>query len=177
MEKERRSEATWSDPKKRRKSIFNFNCIDRSIPKNELYDIKKLYQTYHKLWWCFKRLYQKEKRRDLLEKISSSTLVAAGLIAGGATLNPIVLGVIPGIGLILKTIQEAGNRGKKIEKARFAFCTYEKTLVDLRSAMRGGNFDKGKFLIEMETIDGIIIDLGLNQEKFEREWKEKFALE
>ena len=162
---------------RRRQSIFDFNHIDPSIPKNELDEVKKLYQTYHRYWWCFKRLYQSEKKRDLLEKVSSSTIVAVGLITGGATLNPIVLGVISGVGMILKTVQEAGNRGKKIEKARFAFCTYEKTLADLRAAMRGGTFDKEKFLIEMETIDGIVIDLGLNQDKFEKDWKEKFSTE
>ena len=29
-------------------------------------------------------------------------------------------------------------------------------------------------MIEMETIDGIVIDFGLNQEKFEKEYGEKF---
>ena len=100
----------------RKQSIFSFNHIDPTIEENKLDEVKKLFQTYHRLWWCFKTLYQREKRRDLLEKISSSTLVACGLIAGGATLNPIVLGVISGVGLILKTIQETGNRGKRLKK-------------------------------------------------------------
>ena len=29
----------------------------------------------------------------------------------------------------------------------------------------------------MEAIDGIVIDLGLDLEKFENEWKEKFSTE
>ena len=71
-------------------------------------------------------------------------------------------------------MQEVKNRGKKIEKARFAFTTYEKTLSDLRFALRGGHFNHRAFMIEMETIDGIVIDLGLNQEKFEKEYGERF---
>ena len=105
----------------------------------------------------------------------TSTLVAGGVLAGGATLNPIVLGVISGLGLILKTIQEAKNRGKKIEKAKFAFTNYEKALSNLKFALRGGEFDPQKFLVEMETLDGIVIDFGLNHEKFEKVWKDKFA--
>ena len=147
------------------------------MDENELEEIKKLYASYHRLWWCFKKVYRREKRRDLVEKITSSSLVAAGVVAGGITMNPVILGVISGAGLILKTIQEAGNRSRKIEKARFAFTNYEKTLSDLRFALRGGKFDRENFLIEMKTIDEIIIGLALNQEKFESEWKETFAFE
>ena len=121
-------------------------------------------------------MHQKQKLLDLVEKISSSVLVAGGVLAGGATLNPIVLGVISGLGLILKTIQEAKNRGKKIEKAKFAFTNYEKALSNLKFALRGGEFDKRKFLVEMETLDGIVIDFGLNQEKFEKKFKEKWGV-
>ena len=57
------------------------------------------------------------------------------------------------------------------------FTTYEKTLSDLRFALRGGNFDRTEFLSSMEAIDGIVIDLGLDLEKFENKWKEKFSME
>ena len=157
----------------RKKTILDFNHIDPSIPPEQLEEIQKLYSTYKRLWWCYKQVYQKQKLLDLAEKISSSVLVAAGVLAGVATLNPIVLGVISGLGLVLKTIQEAKNRGKKIEKAKFAFTNYEKALSALKFALRGGEFDERKFLVEMKTLDGIVIDFGLNKEKFERKFREK----
>ena len=91
--------------------------------------------------------------------------------------NPIVLGVISGLGLVVKTASEMKNLKSKIEMSKFAFTTYEKTLSDLRFALRGGNFDRTEFLSSMEAIDGIVIDLGLDLEKFENEWKEKFSTE
>ena len=48
-------------------------------------------------------------------------------------------------------------------------------MSDLRFALRGGNFDRTEFLSSMEAIDGIVIDLGLDLEKFENKWKEKFS--
>ena len=105
---------------------------------------------------------------------TSSGLVAIGAIAGGVTMNPIVLGVISGVGLIVKTASEMKNLKSKIEMSKFAFTTYEKTLSDLRFALRGGNFDRTEFLSSMEAIDGIVIDLGLDWEKFENKWQEKF---
>ena len=92
-------------------------------------------------------------------------------------MNPIVLGVISGWGLMLKTVMEMKNPKSKIETAKFAFTTYEKTLSDLRFALRGGNFDQTQFLSSMEAIDGIVIDLGLNLEKFGKEWEKKFSTE
>ena len=108
---------------------------------------------------------------------TSSGLIAIGTITGAATMNPIVLGVISGVGLIMKTAMEMKNLKNKIEMSKFAFTTYEKTLSDLRFALRGGNFDQTQFLSSMEAIDGIVIDLGLDLEKFENEWKEKFSME
>ena len=89
----------------------------------------------------FQKIHQKQNALIWRKKILTSALVAGGVLAGGATLNPIVLGVISGLGLILKTIQEAKNRGKKIEKAKFAFTNYEKALSTLKFALRGGEFD------------------------------------
>ena len=74
-----------------------------------------------------------------------------------------------------QTASEMKNLKSKIEMSKFAFTTYEKTLSDLRFALRGGNFDRTEFLSSMEAIDGIVIDLGLDWEKFENEWKEKFS--
>ena len=67
----------------------------------------------------FKKVYQKQNSLIWVKK-SVPQFGAGGVLAGGATLNPIVLGVISGLGLVMKTIQEAKNRGKKIEKAKFS---------------------------------------------------------
>ena len=71
----------------RKKTILDFNHIDPSIPPEKLEEIKELYATYKRLWWCFKKIHQHQKRLDLAEKILTSTLVAGGVLAGGATLN------------------------------------------------------------------------------------------
>ena len=160
--------------RKRKQSIFDFNHIDPRIQEEELEEIKKLFRFYHKRFWCLKRAHGRFKKMNLLINVTSSGLVAIGTIAGAATLNPIVLGVISGVGLIVKTANEMKNLKSKIEMAKFAFTTYEKTLSDLRFALREGNFDRTEFLSSMEAIDGIVIDLGLDLEKFEKEWESRF---
>ena len=86
---------------------------------------------------------------------TSSGLIAIGAIAGGVTMNPIVLGVISGVGLIIKTAMEMKNLKSKIEMAKFAFTTYEKTLSNLRFALRGGNFDQTEFCLQWKRLMGL----------------------
>ena len=148
--------------RRRKQSIFDFNHIDPHIQEEELEEIKNLFRFYHKRFWCLKRAHSRFKKMNLLMNLTSSGLVAIGAIAGGVTMNPIVLGVISGVGLIVKTASEMKNLKSKIEMSKFAFTTYEKTLSDLRFALRGGNFDRTEFLSSMEAIDGIVIDLGLD---------------
>ena len=97
----------------RKKTILDFNHIDPSISPEKLEEIQKLYATYKKLWWCFKKVYQKQKLLDLVEKISSSVLVAGGVLAGGATLNPIVLGVISGFGVDFENNSGSKKTGER----------------------------------------------------------------
>ena len=91
----------------------------------------------------------------------SSGLVVTGTIAGGVALNPSILGTISRSGILLKTFSEMKDSKKKIEMAKFAYTTYEKVLVDLRSSLRGNKFNHTIFVSEMKLIDEIIIDLCL----------------
>jgi len=82
-------------------------------------------------------------------------------------LNPIVLGTISGAGLILKTFSEAKNFERKIEMCKFACTTYEDILTDLRSFLRGLEFNDKEFLDYVKVLDDIIIDMCPLSDKFE----------
>ena len=74
------------------------------------------------------------------------------------TLNPAILGSISGPGLALKTFSETKDYKRKIEISKFAYTTYQKVLLDLRTALRGGTFDKDDFLKELNILDDTIVD-------------------
>ena len=94
--------------------FYHTTHIDPRIQEEELEEIKKLFRFYHKRFWCLKRAHGRFKKMNLLMNCTSSGLVAIGTIAGAATLNPIVLGVISGVGLIVKTANEMKNLKSKI---------------------------------------------------------------
>ena len=89
-----------------------------------------------------------------------------GTITGGITLNPIVLGVINGAGVVVGTIGKTKNYKKKIEMSQIAFTIYEKVLVELRSALRGDEFNEQEFIDRMKLIDEMIIDQTPLADKF-----------
>ena len=156
------------------KDIFEFNHIDKSLAKEDIEVLKDFYKHYHKKFWCFKKCYKRYKKLDDSFTITGITLVAVGTIAGGITLNPIVLGVINGAGVIVAGIGKNKNYKKKIESSRMAYTTYEKTLVELRSALRGDEWNKQEFVDRIKLIDEIIIDQTPLSDMFAKKYNKKF---
>ena len=158
------------------KDIFEFNHIDKSLSETDVKTLKDFYKHYHKKCWCFKKSYKSYKFLDDVFSISSICLVAIGTISGGITLNPVVLGVVNGAGLIVAGIGKKNNYKRKIEMTRIAFTTYEKVLVELRSALRGDEWNKQDFVDRMKLIDEMIIDQTPIADRFVSRYEKKFGL-
>ena len=114
------------------KSIFNFNHIDPVLPDSETSEMKPLYQYYHKKYWLFKMTYKYFKKLELVCNIGSVSLVKTG-IALSLPLNPIILGVVNGSAILLKSFSEAKNFKRKLEMPKFAYTIYEQILTDIGS--------------------------------------------
>ena len=158
------------------KDIFEFNHIDKSLSESDVNTLKDFYKHYHKKYWCFKKSYKSYKFLDDVFIISGICLVAIGTISGGITLNPVVLGVVNGGGLIVAGIGKKNNYKRKIEMTRIAFTNYEKVLVELRSALRGDDFNKEEFVDRMKLIDEMIIDQTPIADRFVSRYEKKFGL-
>ena len=156
------------------KDIFEFNHIDPSLSKSDVKTLKDFYKYYHKTYWCFKKCYKSYKFLDNLLSISSIVLVSIGTISGGITLNPIILGVINGAGVIVAGISKKNNYKKKIEMTKLAYNTYEKTLIELRAALRGDEWNKDEFIDKMKLMDEMISDLSPIVDKFDKRYSIKF---
>ena len=65
----------------------------------------------------------------------------------------------------------------KIEMSRIAFTTYEKVLVELRSALRGDEWDKQEFIDRKKLIDGMIIDQTPLADRFVSRYNKKLFKE
>ena len=118
--------------------------------------------------------FKRFKKVELPCNIGSVVLVITGTIVGSVTLNPAILASITGAGVLLKTYTEYKNFKRKIEMCKFANTTYDKVLTDIRSYMRGMEYDKEKLLDYLKVIDDIVIDMTPLTDKYERKYNMLF---
>ena len=143
--------------------IFEFNNIDSLLSEEEVKTLKEFYKYYHKKFWCFKKTFKHFKIIDESITISGILLVIIGTISGGLTLNPIILGVINGVGILLTNFGKMKNYKKKIEMTKIAFTTYDKVLVD-----------KDQFIDKRKVVDAMIIDQTPLADKYVKQYDKKW---
>ena len=92
-----------------KKDIFNFNHIDPNIDTEKLKQIQDLYAYYHKIAWIYRHSHKRNKKINYAVNIASVLLASVGVITGGITPNPIVLGTLTTAGILLKSYHEFKN--------------------------------------------------------------------
>ena len=92
-----------------KKDIFEFNHIDNLLSGDEIKTIKEFYEYYHKKFWCCKKTYKHFKVLVESINISGNLLMITGTISGGLTMNPVILGVINGAGILLTNFGKMKN--------------------------------------------------------------------
>lgn len=154
----------------RKISVFNFNHISSELSEDHRKALRALYRFYHKKYWLFKMTFKYLKKIELTCNISSAVLMVTGTVVGSVTMNPIALGCITGSGLVLKTYVGAKNFKRKIEMCKFAYTSNENFLIEIRSYLRGLEFDEKEFLDSTKVLDNIIIDMCPVTDKFNEKY-------
>ena len=154
--------------------IINFNHISERLMKDEVIKLKILYKSYHRLQTCYKWKYKKLRRLKLSLELSSIGLTTVGSIAGSITLNPIILGSLVGSGIIIQAYLTKSDLNKRVDRCKFAYMSYEKVLVQLKSFLRGLDYDEKVFLSDVKVIDDIIIDSCPSIDKYSEKYSKIF---
>ena len=146
--------------------IIGFNHISDSLSYDDVNKLQALYRSYHRLQMCYKWKYKKLRRLKLFLELSSIGLTTTGAIIGGVTLNPIILGSLTGSGIMIQAYLTKSDLNKRVDRCKFAFTSYERVLVQLKSFLRGLLYDESNFLSDLKVIDDIIIDQCPSIEKY-----------
>ena len=154
--------------------IIGFNHISDSLSYEEVNKLQALYRSYHRLQMCYKWKYKKLRRLKLFLELSSIGLTTTGAIIGGVTLNPIILGSLTGSGIMIQTYLTKSDLNKRVDRCKFAFTSYEKVLVQLKSFLRGLPYDECNFLTDLKVLDDIIIDQCPSADKYYDKYNEVF---
>ena len=141
------------------RKILTFNHISNGLSEEEVEKFTRLYKNYYKLYTCYQWKYKKMKRIKISLEMSSIVLTTIVSIAGGVSLNPIILGCIAGPGILIQGLLTKSNIPDKVEQCKFAHSTYYKILTQIKAHLRGMPYDETAFLSDIKVIDDIVIDL------------------
>lgn len=141
-----------------RRSIYDFNHIDTTLSKGTIEMLKHLYVYYHKKHYGYEKMYRSYQKKNLLCNVVAGKLVISSAVAGGITLNPIVIAVLSGVGIAVKAVGSFKKYDKKSERANFARTEYKKILDAIRFYLRGEPFNEKVFLDRLKMIDDFISD-------------------
>ena len=102
-----------------------YNHISKNLSEDEVTKLKQWYLYYYKLYTCYKWKYMKLMRTKLSLNMVSLGLTVSGTIAGGITLNPIILGCISGPGILIQGYLSKSNINTKADMCRFAYTSFQ----------------------------------------------------
>ena len=156
------------------KMIIGFNHISDSLKYDEVNKLQALYRSYHRLQICYKWKYRKLRRLKLSLELSSIGLTTVGAIVGGVTLNPIILGSLTGSGIMIQAYLTKSDLNRRVDRCRFAFTSYERVLVQLKSFLRELPYDENMFLSDLKILDDIIIDSCPSVDKYFEKYSKIF---
>ena len=162
---------------KKRKNIYGFNHISVKLKPHNVDKLQSLYKYYHRLFKCYQWKYQKLKKMKLSLQLSSITLTVVGTITGSVTLNPIVAGCVVGSGVIIQGYLAKSNIIQRTAQCRLAYTSYEKLLVQLKSYLRGMEYDIKVLLSDIKIIDEMVIDQCPSADDFFKKYDKKFNAE
>ena len=116
------------------------------------------------------------RRKNFVCNLSAGKLIISAVVAGGITLNPVVMATLTGVGLFLKAVASLKKFDKKMERANLARIEYQKILDEIRFYLRGEDFDEKVFLDSLKMKDNFITDHCMEIPlSVQRKYDKKFA--
>ena len=128
----------------------------KALDPDSLHRLDGLLAYYHRQWWYRREMFYKYKwYHGLLNRLALLT-VAFSVVVGAVWKDSFVI-----IGLTaFTTVIKFKNFSIKMSMWRFAYTTHEKTLIEVRTYMRGFPLEEfDGFLVKLQTMYDTITDL------------------
>ena len=108
--------------------------------------------------------------------MSSISLTVIGSIVGSITLNPIVIGCLTGLGVLIHGYITKSNISDKVNKCKFAYTSYEKVCIQIKCFLRGLQSDENSFLTDLKVLDDIVIDQCPTIDEYVNRYNKQFTV-
>ena len=98
--------------------------------------LEGLHACYHKHWWCRLQMYLYFKRCHTFCNVVTLLILVTSMIVGSAWKESFVMVALTAAATFVKGWSDFKKYPHKMDMCRFAYTTYEKTLIELRKDAR-----------------------------------------
>ena len=109
-----------------------------------------LFAFYHRQWWCQCQIFYHFKLCYGCLNALALIIAAAGLVLGSVLENSTLVACLTAANTVIKGWKDFKKFSFKIDMCRFVYTTYDKTLIELRTYVRG---------LPMEEFEGFLIEM------------------
>ena len=114
---------------------------------------------YHRQWWCQRQMFYHFKWCYGCLNALALIIAAPGIVVGSVLENITLVACLTATSTVIKRRNDFKKFSFKIDMCRLASTTYDKTLIELRTYVRGLPMEEFEgFLIKMQTLDDTIAD-------------------
>ena len=136
-----------------------------------------LFAFYHKQWWCRLQMFYRFKKLNALFNGVALLIMAVSMVVGSVWKESLTMVGLTALATLVKGWSDFKKYSFKMDMCRFAYTTYEKTLIELRNHAQAGvdEHQMNSFLIKMQTIDDTVTDITPpTRESYIRDYTKKF---
>ena len=133
--------------------------VRSSLGEDSLRRLDDLYAYYHKQWWCRRQMFYFFKYCHGFLNALALLVMAAAMVIGSISEDHFLVVGLTAFGTVIKGWNDFKKFSFKVDMCRFAYTTYEKTLIELKTYVRGLPLEElDGFLIKMQTLDEVVTD-------------------
>ena len=154
------------------KDIFDFNHISLDITIEQELELKSYYENCHLKCFLYKKAFQHYKKIKYGCRFVSISLTAGGIasvIVSGGVLG--ILAALPGIAI--ETLMDYKNVHNNIITCKYAFQSYQHLMIQIKTALRLGRYDREHLVNCINNVDNYIIDTCPLEDKFKKKYQKK----
>ena len=152
--------------------IFDFNHISPDLTIEQELELKSCYEICHLKCFLYKKAFQHYKKIKYGCRFVSILLTASGIasvIASGGVLGS--LAALPGIAI--ETLMDYKNVHNNIITCKYAFQSYQHLMIQIKTALRLGRYDREHLVNCINNVDNYIIDTCPLVDKFKKKYQKK----
>ena len=122
-------------------SLMNEHHSTTILDAESLNRLDGLYLFYHKQWWCKRQMFYRFKKCNAFFNGMALVIMAASVVIGSVWKDSFVVVGLTSSATLLKGWNDFKKYSFKMDMCKFAYTTYEKTLIELRNYVRAGMDD------------------------------------